>query len=183
MPSKRKIIVEAATSADWFIARKDGDIEWLTERPHPKDNYGMGAFYRSVDTILLGRKTFDVALEFEKQGMRAFNPKLKHYMFSRSIPGTPLPKAVEHVAEPVKQFATKLRARKGKNIWMMGGGEIIASFLDEGEIDEFIIHVMPVFIGEGIPLIAPRHRKIQLNLREAKPFPDGVVRLRYVVQK
>lgn len=183
MPSKRKIIVEAATSADGFIARKDGGLDWLIERPTPKHGYGMGAFLRSVDTILLGRKTFDVALEFEKQGMQAFNPKIKHYMFSRSIPGTPLPKGVEHVAEPIKKFATKLRARKGKNIWMMGGGEIIASFLDEGEIDEFIIHAMPVFIGEGIPLIAPRHRKIPLKLIEAKAYEDGVVKLRYKVQK
>src|SRR3954468_16366196 len=108
MAGKRKIIVEAATSADGFIARKDGGIDWLTERPHPKDNYGMGAFYRSVDTILLGRKTFDVALEFEKQGMQAFDPKLKYFMFSRSIPGSPLPKGVKHVSEPIKEFATKL---------------------------------------------------------------------------
>jgi dihydrofolate reductase len=104
-------------------------------------------------------------------------------MFSRSIPGTPLPKAVEHVREPIKKFAKKLRARKGKHIWMMGGGEIIASFLDEGEIDEFIIHVMPVFIGEGIPLIAPRHRKIELKLIGTKAYEDGVVKLHYAVQK
>ena len=183
MPGKRKIIVECATSADWFIARKDGGIEWLTERPTPKHGYGMGAFQRSIDTILWGRKTFDLGLEFEKQGYKSFDPKLKHYMFSRSIPGTPLPKAVEHVREPIKEFATKLRKRKGKHIWMMGGGEIIASFLDEGEIDEFMIHMMPVLIGEGIPLIAPRHRKIPLKLIEAKAYEDGVVKLHYAVEK
>jgi dihydrofolate reductase len=183
MAAKRKIIVECATSADGFIARKDGGLDWLIERPHPKDNYGMGAFYRSIDTILLGRKTFDVALEFERQGMRPFDPKLKYFVFSRSIPGTPLPKAVEHVAEPIKQFATKLRAKRGKHIWMMGGSEIIAAFLDEGEIDELSIHVMPVFIGEGIPLIAPRHRSVELKLLATKSFPDGVVGLHYAVQE
>lgn len=182
MAGKRKIVVEVATSADGFIARKDGGIDWL-ERPTPKHGYGMGAFYRSIDTVLWGRKTFDLGLAFEKQGMQSFDPKLKHFMFSRSAPEIALPGCVQHVREPIKKFAARLRARKGKNIWMMGGGEIIASFLDEGEIDEFMINVIPVFIGEGIPLIAPRHRNVPLNLVEAKPFDDGVVRLHYAVKK
>ena len=70
---------------------------------------------------------------------------------------------------------------RGKHIWMMGGGEVIASFLDEGEIDEFSIHMMPVMIGEGIPLVAPRHRLIPLQLLAMKKFPDGVVHLHYRV--
>ena len=65
----------------------------------------------------------------------------------------------------------------------MGGGEIIASFLDEGAIDEFIITVVPIFIGEGIPLIAPRHREVPLHLRSVKPFPDGVVQLHYDIRE
>ncbi len=66
---------------------------------------------------------------------------------------------------------------------MMGGGGLIASFLDEGEIDEFIIHVIPTFIGEGIPLIAPRHRTVPLKLLSTKKYSDGVVRLHYAVMK
>jgi dihydrofolate reductase len=66
---------------------------------------------------------------------------------------------------------------------MMGGGEIIASFLDEGAIDDFIISVVPMFIGDGIPLIAPRHREVPLRLRSMKAFPDGVVQLHYEVAK
>ena len=69
-----------------------------------------------------------------------------------------LPAGVEFVNEPIKTFARRLRRKKGKDIWMMGGAGIIASFLDEGEIDEFMIHVIPTFIGEGIPLIAPAGR-------------------------
>ena len=65
---------------------------------------------------------------------------------------------------------------------MMGGAGIIASFLDEGEIDEFIIHVIPVLIGEGIPLIAPRHRTVPLKLIACTKFADGVVRLHYAVR-
>jgi dihydrofolate reductase len=66
---------------------------------------------------------------------------------------------------------------------MMGGGIIIASFLDAGEIDEFIVHVIPTFIGEGIPLIAPRHLSIELKLLSVSDYPDGVVRLHYAVEK
>ena len=79
-------------------------------------------------------------------------------------------------------FAERLRTTPGKNIWMMGGGGLIASFLDEGKIDEFIIHVIPTFIGEGIPLIAPRHRTVELELLSTKNWPDGVVRLHYSVR-
>ncbi|MGB8990207.1 MAG: dihydrofolate reductase family protein [Candidatus Sulfotelmatobacter sp.] len=87
------------------------------------------------------------------------------------------------MSEPVKSFAQKLRSRPGKHIWMMGGGELIASFLDAGEIDEFDIHVIPVFIGEGIPLIAPGRRDVLLGLLSAQEHPDGVVRLRYQVKR
>ncbi len=96
-----------------------------------------------------------------------FGPKIKNYVFSRQPREAPLP-TFEFVNEPVKQFAQRLRARPGKNIWMMGGGEIIASFLDAGEIDEFRIHVIPILIGEGIPLIQLRHRSIRLKLLAAK---------------
>jgi dihydrofolate reductase len=65
----------------------------------------------------------------------------------------------------------------------MGGGEIIASFLDDDAIDEFIINVVPTFIGEGIPLITPRHREIPLRLLGVEQFPDGVVRLHYAVRR
>jgi len=64
---------------------------------------------------------------------------------------------------------------------MMGGAGLIASFLDAGEIDEFIVHVIPTFIGEGIPLVAPKRRSIPLRLVSSRRFPDGVVRLRYAV--
>ena len=83
------------------------------------------------------------------------------------------------VSETVEVFAQRLRSTPGKNVWMMGGGGLIASFLDAGEIDEFDMHVIPVMIGEGIPLVAPRHRDIPLRLRSSQEFPDGVVRLRY----
>ena len=182
MAGKRKIIVYISTSADGFIARLDGSFEWL-DRPRPKGNYGMGAFYKSIDTILWGRKTCDLALEFQKKGVAgtAFDTRVKNYVFTHNLPQSETPLGMEFVNEPIKAFATQLRAKKGKNIWMMGGAGIIASFLDEGEIDEFMIHVIPKFIGEGIPLIAPRHRTVPLKLISCTKFTDGVVKLHYGV--
>jgi dihydrofolate reductase len=184
MSFRRKIIVYIATSADGYIARPDGDVEWLNRRPRTVD-YGMREFYPTIDTILWGRKTYDWLLNYYKkkgktQGL--FDSKVANYVFSRRPPKRKAP-GVEFVTEPVKAFAQRLRTTRGKHIWMMGGGGLIASFLDAGEIDEFDIHVIPVFIGEGIPLVAPRHRDVPLRLRSAKKYPDGVVRLRYEVAR
>jgi len=175
---KRRIIVYIATSADGFIARLDGSYDWL-DRPHPKDHYGMPAFFKSIDTILWGRKTYSQALE-KKLDLAVFGRGITHYIFSRSPQESPSAN-VRFVSEPIKPFAQRLRAQPGKKIMMMGGGELIAAFLDEGEIDEFSIHVIPVLIGEGIPLVAPRHRNVQLALLSTKTFPDGVVHLSYRV--
>jgi dihydrofolate reductase len=184
MARKRKIIVSIATSADGFIARADGSVDWL-DRPLPKGNYGMGAFYKSIDTILWGRKTCDMALDFQAKGVAgsAFDTSLKNYVFTRALSPPAPPKGVEFVNKPVKAFAARLRAKEGKDIWMMGGAGIIASFLDEGEIDEFIISVIPTLIGEGIPLLAPRHRTVPLKLIACTKFTDGVVKLHYSVGK
>ncbi len=179
MTKKRKIIVNIATSADGFIARPDGDIEWLTRRPPPKGFYGIGKFMQSIDTKLFGRKTYDVSL---RMGAK-FDSKTRNYVFSRQPAPPSVPSGVEFIAGGIGSFAKRLRDQKGKNIWMMGGGEIIASFLDEGAIDEFIISVIPVFIGEGIPLIAHRHRDAPLRLRSVQRFPDGVVQLHYNMER
>ena len=180
MKKGRKIIVECAVSADGFIARPDGSVDWL-ERPQPKGNYGMGEFMKRVDTILWGRKTYEKGIEM---GMKdgGFGPKLTNYVFSRKPRGTLL-KGFEWAKEPVKKFAQGLRAQRGKDIWMMGGAELAGAFLDEGEIDEIQVHVIPILIGEGIPLMAPRHRSIPLKLAGLKKFPDGVVELKYQVGK
>ena len=137
---RRRIIVYVATSADGFIARKDGRVDWL-DRPHPKG-------------------------------------KMKYYVFTHHPPATPV-KGVEFVNEPVKDFAARLRGQPGKDIWIMGGAGLIASFVDAGEVDDFIVHVIPTFIGEGIPLIAPAERTLPVTLKGTKQYEDGVVRLHY----
>jgi len=175
---KRKIIVNIATSADGYIARTDGSLDWLTGRPTPKGFYGLPKFSRLIDTKILGRRTFDQSLNMGA----SFNADDVHYVFSRQPPPGSVPAGVQFVTESIRGFAERLRKQTGKNIWMMGGGEIIGSFLDEDAIDEFIISIVPTFIGEGIPLIAPRHRELPLQLLAMQRFSDGVVQLHYAVK-
>jgi dihydrofolate reductase len=181
MPKSRKIIVYIATSADGYIARKDGSVDWL-DRPRPPGDYGMGAFFKTIDTILWGSNTYGVALKMNAGDLSTYGSKIKNYVFTHHPPKS-VPPGVEFVNEPIDQFAQRLRATPGKDVWMMGGGGIIASFLDAGEIDEFIIHVIPTFIGEGIPLIAPKNRDVPLKLLSVRDYPDGVVRLHYAVER
>jgi dihydrofolate reductase len=181
MTKGRKIIVYIATSADGYIARRDGSVDWL-DRPRTSGDYGMGAFFKTIDTILWGRKTYSLGLEMNEGSLGMYGSRVKNYVFSHRPPKKH-PPDVEFVKEPISEFAKRLRATPGKDIWMMGGGGIIASFLDAGEIDEFIIHVIPTFIGEGIPLIAPRRRNVELKLLGIRDYPDGVVRLHYAVER
>jgi dihydrofolate reductase len=175
----RKIVVHIGTSADGYIARPDGDLEWLTSRPAPAGFYGISAFMRSIDTKVLGRKTYDASV---RMGAK-FEAKSRHIVFSRQTAPSDAPPGVEFTSEPIRQFANGVRDRSGKDVWLMGGGELIAAFLDAQAIDEFVISVAPVFIGDGIPLIARRHRHVPLALRSTEQFADGVVQLRYDVPK
>src|SRR3989442_3066964 len=164
----RKIIVYIATSADGYIARPDGNVDWLN-RPRFAGDYGMRAFYRSIDTILWGRKTYEVALEFQKQGIQAaaFDPKVKNYIFSHYPPSSAAP-PVEFVTEAIAAFARRLRATPGKDIWMMGGAGLIASFIHVNETDQFLIHVIPTLIGSGIPLVPTPHPEALVQLRSCR---------------
>jgi len=175
----RKIIVHIATSADGYIARSDGDLEWLTSRPAPAGFYGISAFMQSIDTKVLGRKTYDASV---RMGAK-FDSKTRNIVFSHQPALLGAPPSVECTNEPIRPFVNRLRERGGKDIWLMGGGEIIAAFLDEQVIDEFIISVVPAFIGDGIRLIARRHRHVPLSLRSTERFEDGLVQLRYDVAK
>ncbi|HEU5251148.1 MAG TPA: dihydrofolate reductase family protein [Thermoanaerobaculia bacterium] len=176
---RRKIIVWIATSADGYIARPDGGVEWL-DRPRPRGNYGMRAFVKSIDTILWGRKTYEVALGFTDGRGVGYGSRVKNYVFSRRPPEKHTPD-VEFVRERLRSFLKRLRATPGKNVWVMGGAGLTGSLLDAGEIDELVVHVVPTLIGEGIPLAAPRRRLIALRLLSVRRFSDGVARLRYAV--
>jgi dihydrofolate reductase len=170
-----KLIVHAATSADGFIARKNGSVDWLE---HYKGGYGMRRFYSTIDACVMGRKTYEMAVKF---GMPDGYGGKKNYVLSRTLAQAASPK-VSIVHDDVKIFAKRLRAENEKDIWLVGGAELVASFLDADEVDEIVLHVMPRLIGEGIPLIAPRHRDLAMRTLATRKFADGVVMLHYAVE-
>ena len=178
MTKRRNVIVHIGTSADGYIARPDGDVDWLTSRPKPQGFYGMSEFIKSIDTKVIGRKTYEVS---RRMGAK-FDSKTRTIVFSRHAPPADAPLGVEFVSEAIGPFMSRFREQPGKDIWLMGGGDLIAAFLDANAIDEFVISVTPVFIGDGIPLIARRHRHVPLDLQSVERFEDGLVQLRYRVQ-
>jgi dihydrofolate reductase len=178
MTPPRRIIVHIGTSADGYIARPDGDLEWLTSRPKPPGFYGIAEFMKSTDTMILGRKTYEAALRLGGK----FDARGRTIVCSRQSPPGRVPPGVEFTDEAIAPLVSRLRGQPGKNVWLMGGGEIIASFLDQRAIDEFVVTIAPVFIGDGIPLLARRHRHTALELLAARPFEDGVVQLHYRVR-
>lgn len=178
MNDRRKIIVHIATSADGYIARPDGDLEWLTSRPAPPGFYGMNAFMKTIDATVLGRKTYEESLRLGA----TFGSGTTTYVFSRHAPASDPPLGVEFVQGDVGAFVRRLRAQPGKDIWLMGGGELIAAFLDAAAIDEFVVSVVPLFIGDGIPLIARSHRHVPMELKSVERFDDGLVQLHYRLQ-
>src|SRR5580700_1648383 len=109
MKTERKIIVSIATSVDGYIARPDGDVAWL-DRPRPKGNYGMGEFFKSIDTILWGRKTYSKGME---KGMASgFGAGIQNYVFSRQAQESKVA-GFKFISEPIKAFAQGLRKMRG----------------------------------------------------------------------
>src|SRR5690348_2988499 len=143
MTNRRNVIVHIASSADGYIARPDGDLEWLTSRPAPAGFYGISAFMKSIDTTVFGRKTYEAGRRLGGK----FDGRYRSVVFSRQAAPADAPAGVEFVNSPVAAFVSRLRERPGKDIWLMGGGELIAAFLDEKAIDEFVMNVIPVFSG------------------------------------
>src|SRR4029078_7955871 len=109
--AKRKIIVYIATSADGYIARTDGSVDWLG-RPRTGGDLGMKNFFKSIDTILFGRKTYDQSLKFDKKSVESNLSKTRNYVVTHKPPKSKL--NVTFVNEPIKEFASRLRATPGK---------------------------------------------------------------------
>ena len=169
----RKIIASLAMSVDGFIARPNGDVDWL-ERPSPKGFYGMEDFFKTIDMMVMGRGTYEVG---KKLGGPLFMFPTS-VILSRSLAPDAVPGAVIEKGTP-RKLAERWRKQKGKNIWLMGGADVFGQFVDAGVLDELHIALIPVLIGAGIPLLDPKRRTSELKLLSSEKFSDGVVMLKY----
>jgi len=167
----RKVVLGLGISLDGYIARPDGAVDFLFM---PKD-YSMGPFFATIDTAIMGRKTYAAAL---KMGGGLGDSKMKSYVFSRSQPSGERGR-VSFVNESPKSFVEKLRKSSGKNIWLMGGGELAREFLKDDVVDELYIGIVPVLIGEGLPLFPSGFPQREFTLLENKTFSKGMIALKY----
>jgi dihydrofolate reductase len=172
----RRIIYAVGTSLDGYIARLDGSLDFLHLRP---SNYSMAPFFKTIDVGLMGRKTYEAGVrmsggKFESHGLRC-------YIFSRSLPEGERDGAdgAIFLREEPKRFVEELRKKKGKDIWLIGGGELTREFLKEDLVDEIYLGIVPVLIGEGIPLFAAGFPQREFTLTESKTYSGGLIAVKY----
>ena len=177
MSKKRNLVLFIASSLDGYIATKDDSLEWLFNVEGEGDN-GFTEFYETVDTILLGKRTYDWIMEHETEEYPYKNKEC--YVFTRSsIEDTD---NVKFINEDVTKFVNKLKKQDGKNIWIVGGGELLHSFFEEKLIDEIIVTIAPTILGNGIPLFKEGDYQLDLTLKSTNNF-NQFVELHYVVKK
>lgn len=168
LPPRVKLFI--ATSLDGYIAREDGSVDWLFDA----DDYGYEEFYNSVETLVMGRKTYEQVLSFGKYPY----PGKQAYVFSRTLAGTK-DENVEFVAGAIDTFTNGLRASLQGDIWLVGGAGLVQSFMEMRLIDDFLLFVHPVVLGRGIPLFSPGEGEQNLNLNDCRRYPSGLIQLHY----
>lgn len=161
-----------ATSLDGFIARPDGRLDWLSIVEREGEDYGFKAFFDTVDTVVFGRKTYQTALGFDPWP----------YAGKRNVVLTRSPRTSRHGESfhdgDLAALVAKLGAEGSQRVYV-DGGTVIAQFLAAGLVDDVTVSVIPILLGEGIPLTPRIGKDVRLTLEEHTAFPSGLVRLRY----
>lgn len=171
----RKVIYGGATSLDGYLAGPDGEIDWLH---FSKDVTKILAdFWKNVDAVLIGRKSWSAAAELG--GVGGY-PGVQTYLFSRTMKASPSKKLVL-VRENAGDFVRELKQQEGKDICLMGGGELAESLFEAGVIDEVGLNIHPVLLGAGIPVFRNPGRRLGLALLESRVLDGGCVLANYRV--
>jgi len=171
----KKVVLYIATSLDGYVATKDGGVTWLDEfNTVPNVDYGYSKFTNSIDTVVQGNTTYQ---QFKDKHIGK-----NSYVFSQGI-ATPMDDGVTFVKGGTRKFVDNLDEKTHHNIWLVGGPNLLASFLNEGQVDELIIFIMPILLGDGIPLFTNLETTPNILLQSTKAYENGVVELRYVIKK
>ncbi|GEM01484.1 Dihydrofolate reductase [Halolactibacillus halophilus] len=176
MSVKRKVVLFIASSLDGYIATEEESLDWLMRVEGEGDN-GFSEFYDTIDTVLMGKKTYDWVM---RQDLEVFPYKGNAtFVFTRSaVKDTD---DVSFVNKDIESFLHYLKNIDGKNIWLVGGGDLVQSFLQAALIDEIIMIVAPTLLGEGIPLFKKQKAPVDLKLKGVRNF-NQFVELHYEVK-
>lgn len=170
----RRVRYGVGMSLDGFIADARDGTGWMTGDP----GYDSKPFFASVDTVLVGRRSYEVML---RQGARSYRG-LRTYVFSRTLKPSDYPE-VRIVADDGVAAVAELRAGSGKDIWLCGGGELFRSLLDADLVDTVELGVSPILLGQGRPLLPSRTQSRSLTLTHQEAFPSGLLVLHYDVDR
>jgi dihydrofolate reductase len=168
----RRIIYAVVMSLDGYIAGPNGEIDWII--PNPEVDFA--AIFSRFDTILVGRKTFEI---MHRAG-RASMPGMQTLVISKTLKKKDFPE-VMLISRNLKQSLSKLRDKPGKDLWLFGGGELFRSLLEAKLVDAVEIAVMPVLLGGGTPFLQSPAKQTPLKLLKSKAFKAGIISLEYSV--
>jgi dihydrofolate reductase len=171
----RRIRYQVATSLDGYIAGPKGEADWIIMDP----DIDFRAHFAQFDAVLIGRRTFEVMTRGKKKA--GAMPAMKTFVFSRTLRQRDYPK-VTMVAEHADETLSALRANSGKDIWLFGGGLLFRSLLDAGQVDTVEVAIIPVLLGQGIPLFPSPAKATKLKLTSHKVYKTGIVWLEYAVK-
>ncbi len=171
----RKLCLFIAMSLDGYIAKPDGDISFLDEMNQEGEDYGYSPYMETVDSVILGRKTYDKILSM---GIESNYGDRKMYVLTRT-PRANSGKTTFYSGD-LKELMLSLKSQSGKNIYCDGGAETILQLLKADLVDEMTISIIPVLLGEGIRLFDGNYQEQKLQLTECKNFEKGLVQLHYV---
>lgn len=170
----RKVILGLAVSLDGYIEGPNGEYDWC----FTDQDYGMSEFFKRIDSIFIGRKSYELMLSMGDEASAGF-PKLKEYVFSSTLkevmPGMVL------ISGNIKKEVEKIKKQKGKDIWLFGGASLTTSLLNEGLVDEIGLAVHPILLGSGKPLFNNIKERIHLQLADTKTYSSGLVSLTYTL--
>jgi dihydrofolate reductase len=169
----RRLRYQVAVSLDGFIAGPNGEYDWIVSDP----SVDFAALFKEFDTALMGRKTYDV---IAAQGGKGAMPGLDVVVFSRTMAAAEYP-GVRILNDDPAKIVAELKEKRGRDIWLFGGGELFRSLLDAGLVDTVEVALNPVLLGEGIPLLPPGS-SAKLVLSDVKRLPSGMVALAYSVE-
>ena len=179
----RKVVFGGANSLDNFIARPDGSYDWILWSDETAEL--MKDSWAKFDTMVMGRKTWDVAVANapKPKKKKSANPYggMKTFVFSRTLEAGDQDGAII-VNEDAGEFVRNLKHQDGKEICIMGGGELARDLFEAGVIDEIGFTIHPVLLGKGIPLFHPMTRQIDLELMDCRAFKNGCVYVLYRVK-
>lgn len=169
-----EVIYYVAASLDGFIASPEGGLDWLTQFDQCGEDHGYKAFYNSIDALVIGRKTFEQVLSF---GEWPYGDRPTILASKEPISGCP-PKVFATSGSP-RDILDQLVSQGHQRVWLIGGAQLAHSFRQAGLIDEYLISVIPLILGGGIPLFQGTGPMEKLTLLESRSFRSGLTQLHY----